>query len=196
MQPASQVVRLRVNADGTFGPPERSGKLRDIIASNAGLNPFMDRRLEKNGLTIEGVAVRGGRSFAGFRAPSLADGRTPVLAVTVASLFDGGDSGSVLYRLPLGRGRGVRDLALYDDGILVMAGPSGDGPGAYSIYRWDGASENVRLLGNLTAVTGKKGKRKAEALLPLDQKGSRLRVLILFDGRKEGAPVALEIPSP
>ena len=39
-------------------------------------------------------------------------------------------------------------------------------------------------------------KRKPEALLPLDEGASGLRVLILFDGKKEGGPMTIEIPRP
>jgi hypothetical protein len=45
-------------------------------------------------------------------------------------------------------------------------------------------------------VIGKNGKRKAEALLALDEGPSGLRALILFDGEKNGAPVAIEMPRP
>ena len=76
---ASQIVRLHVNADGTLGQPERTGKLREIIASVPALRPFLDRRLDENGLTIEGVAVKGGRLFAGFRGPALPQGTAAIL---------------------------------------------------------------------------------------------------------------------
>jgi hypothetical protein len=48
----------------------------------------------------------------------------------------------------------------------------------------------------LPASWESKEKRKAEALLPLDESPSSLRVLILFDGEKEGAPVTVTIPRP
>jgi len=38
--------------------------------------------------------------------------------------------------------------------------------------------------------------RKPEALLALDQSPYGLRALILFDGEKEGAPVAVNMPLP
>ncbi|MGA8970354.1 MAG: hypothetical protein WB499_14160, partial [Pseudolabrys sp.] len=50
---------------------------------------------------------------------------------------------------------------------------------AYAIYWWDGVSENTRLLRDLADVTGKDGERKAEALLPLDESTSHVRVLII-----------------
>jgi hypothetical protein len=190
---SSQIVRVAAHAVA----PEImvTGKLRAIIAANPVLSPFLDRRLDTNGLTIEGVAVKDGRLFAGFRAPSLDHGRAAILSVQLGALFGEDPAGAKLYRLPLGDGRGVRDLAAYGNGFMVLAGPA-TGDGAYAVYWWDGVSDNTRLLRDLADVIGKDGKRKAEALLPLDESPSRLRVLILFDGEKNGAPVAVKMPRP
>jgi hypothetical protein len=65
-----------------------------------------------------------------------------------------------------------------------------------AIYWWNGESEDVKLLKDLADVVGANGERKAEGLLPLDESASGLRVLILFDSEKEGAPVAVMIPRP
>lgn len=54
----------------------------------------------------------------------------------------------------------------------------------------------MKHLQDLADVFGKKDKRKPEALLPLDEGASGLRVLILFDGEKEGGPMTIEIPRP
>jgi hypothetical protein len=91
---------------------------------------------------------------------------------------------------------GIRDLAPFGDGMLVLAGPTSSDPGPYAIYFWDGESDDAKLLTDLADVVGKKGKRKAEALLPLDAGPSTLRILILFDSETEGAPVAVTIPRP
>ena len=69
-------------------------------------------------------------------------------------------------------------------------------PGNYGIFWWDGRTETVKFLKDLADIAGKKGERKAEALLPLDRTSSTVRLLILFDGEKEGAPVAITVPSP
>jgi hypothetical protein len=186
---SSQIVRLR--ADGTN--VEATPRLRDIIAAEPALVPFMDRRLENNGLTIEGVAARNdGTLFAGFRGPVLADNRAVVLSVNIDTLFGGSGTQHRIFRLPLGDGRGVRDLATLDGNILVLAGPVADGPGAYAIYLWDGQSETVRWLADLPFEPT----RKPEGLLALDRSSSKLRVLILFDGDKEGAPTPINIPAP
>ena len=191
---SSQVVRVSLHPHGAI--VTATGKLRTIIAADPVLGPFLDRRLEDNGLTIEGLAVKGGRLFAAFREPALDNGYAAVLSVSLDFLFGAGPANPKLYRLPLGNGQGVRDLAPYADGFLVLAGPAANGRGVYAIHWWDGTSENVRILRDLADVTAKNAKRKAEALLPLDVSPSGLRALIFFDGQKQGAPVAIEMPQP
>jgi hypothetical protein len=63
----SQIIRISASRDGNTPEIQSNNKLRDILAAEATLGPFVDKRLENNGLTIEGIAVRNGRLFAGFR---------------------------------------------------------------------------------------------------------------------------------
>ena len=193
---ASQIVRFRAGTDGAVSAIEHTGKLRAIMAAEPALAPYRDRRLDNNGLTIEGIAIRQGRILVGYREPTLSNGRAAVLSVAIAGLFGNAPPDARLFRLPLGEGRGVRDLAVFGDGVLVLAGPATSDPGPAAIYHWDGVSEEVLLLKDLAALVGDDGLRKAEALLPLDESPSGLRVLILFDGEKEGAPAAITIPAP
>jgi hypothetical protein len=193
---ASQIVRLRADGDDAEAIVERTSRLRSIIAAQPALAPFMDRRLENNGLTIEGIAVRDGSLIAGFRAPVLEDGRAAVLSVSLSALFDSGEPDARLYRLRLGDGQGVRDLAAYERGVLILAGPSADGAGPYAVFWWDGKSEQVRFLKSLSDLTANDPDRKPEAILPLDRSPSGLRVLVLFDGAREGGPIAVEMPEP
>ena len=131
----------------------------------------------------------------GFRGPVL-DERAIVLSAALDGLFGKQPPAHRLFRLPLD-GLGVRDLALYRNTILVLAGPVRNGPGRYAVYSWSGNNEDVRLLGDLSELTDDEGKRKPEALLPLDRTASgKLRVLILSDGPKEGAPTPVEIDAP
>src|SRR4029453_364273 len=74
----SQVVRITLKPGANvplesddIASTQRSSKLREAIAADPTLSRFLDRRLENNGLTIEGVAVIGNRLFSGFRGPSL-----------------------------------------------------------------------------------------------------------------------------
>ena len=192
---SSQVVRFRTTGeDGNASEIERTPRLKEIIAAEPALVPFMDQRLEKNGLTIEGIAIKDDRTLlAGFRGPVLDGNRAIVLSIGIDVLFGGSGTDYRLFRLPLGDGRGVRDLARFEDGVLILAGPVADGPGAYAIYAWDGESEKVRLLADLSSFDPE---RKPEGLLPLDKSISGLRVLILFDSEKEGAPTPIVIPAP
>jgi hypothetical protein len=193
---ASQIVRFRAGADGTVSAIERTAKLRTVMAAEPALASALDRRLENNGLTIEGIAIRRGRILVGCREPALSNGRAAVLSVAIEALFGNAPADARLYRLPLGEGRGVRDLAVFGDSVLVLAGPAMSDPGPAAIYRWDGESEDVLQLKDLAKLVGKDGTRKAEALLPLDESPSGLRVLILFDSEKEGAPADITIPAP
>lgn len=190
---SSKIVRFRA-VDGTAAKNEQTSNLRKAIADEPDLVPFLDRRLDENGLTIEGIAIKDATLFAGFRAPVLDNnGRAVVLSVPIDALFGSSAMQRRLFRLALGQGRGVRDLASFETGILILAGPAAAEPGVYAIYAWDGASENVRLLSELTQFAPK---RKPEGLLPLDKVGTKLRVLILFDGDKEGTPTPVTVPAP
>lgn len=192
---ASQIVRFRASAEeGAAGEIRHTRDLRKIIAAEPAFDPFRDQRLEKNGLTIEGIAIKDDATlFAGFRGPVLDNDRALVLSVPIDALFGGAAADYKLFRLALGEGRGVRDLATFETGILILAGPVADGPGKYAIYAWDGESENVRLLSELTEFAPK---RKPEGLLPLNKSAAGLRILILFDGDKNGTPTPVTVPTP
>ena len=193
---SSQIVRFRSDGARATGAIERTAKLRALIAQQPALRSYQDQRLENNGLTIEGIAVRRGRILVGFRGPTLKGSRAAVLSVAVDGVFGKAAPDARLHRLPLGKEASVRDLAAFGDGVLVLAGPIASGPGPFGIYWWDGESDNARLLKDLADVVGKSGKRKAEALLPLDEDAASLRVLVLFDGEKEAAPVVVTVPRP
>ncbi|MCA1510186.1 DUF3616 domain-containing protein [Bradyrhizobium sp. NBAIM01] len=189
---SSQVVRFRPDEKHSIAVDiERTPRLREIIASDQVLTPYLDKRLEDNGLTIEGGAVKEGRLYAGFRGPILEDTRAAIVSVEIDTLFGGRGTAHQLFQLPLD-GRGVRDLTTHGDLILILAGPAKDGAGTYAVYSWDGRTENVKLLAELSFQSS----RKPEALLPLTKRGLELRVLILFDGDKDGAPTPVNVTAP
>jgi hypothetical protein len=103
-----------------------------------------------------------------------------------------------LHRLNLGKRRGVRDLVEYENSFLVLAGPTHDpengevNDGDYSVVWWNGNGQ-LKRLGDLQSY-GRKV--KPEALLPLERRGDKLRVLVFFDGPDEGAPRPLEVDHP
>jgi hypothetical protein len=195
---SSQVIRIAADS-GTDNPTiQRTPRLKGLLVAQDILAPFVDKRLEQatNGVTIEGVAVRENRLFAGFRGPSMHNDQAVILSVTTGALFENEPPDPQLHVLPLGEGRGVRDLARFGKGLLVLAGPTAGEGGQYAIYWWDGSGKTVTLLKNLDEYHEDGEALKAEAIVPLGLTGSGLRVLVLFDGAKEGGPRAIEVAKP
>ncbi|TXN58082.1 DUF3616 domain-containing protein, partial [Methylobacterium sp. WL18] len=138
---------------------------------------------------------------AGLRGPVLADGSAAIVSVPLAGRFDGKPGAGTLATVALGpdshgQKRGVRDLVAVPDGFLILAGPMHDPEGGavaagdYTVFAWDGTGAPRKRLD----LPGYAKKEKPEALLPLDATADGHRVLVFFDGPKEGAPRALVLP--
>ena len=140
------------------------------------LAPYFGKPLQQNGLNLEGLAVRDGQMFIGFRAPHL-QGRTPVLEVAAKTLFTTPPDqwpAPKVHLLPLGNGQGVRDMTVVKDGILILAGESGSEPSEtfpkaenygedndFTLFHWIPTSGQPPVrIGHLPIVKG-----KAEGLL-------------------------------
>jgi hypothetical protein len=80
----------------------------------------------------------------------------------VEALFGEGAADAKLDLLKLGERRGVRDLAVLDDGILVLAGPTADKGESYAFW-WDGEGDSVRFLRDLSNITRGERERKPRA---------------------------------
>jgi hypothetical protein len=149
--------------------------------------------MDANGLNIEGLLVAGGKLYAGLRAPVVA-GEAFVVEVPVAPLFDTAmpltPSEVREHRLALGKGRGIRDLAPMPDGrILVLGGPAQDDDVDFALYVVDPAGDwTARRIGVLDDLPGPVSETKAEAVQVLSLSGSKLEVLVMFDGLKSGGP--------
>jgi len=191
---SAKIIRFRDDDQSEIAV---STGLMPYIVDQSELRSHVDQRLDENGLTIEGIAVSHGRLYAGFRGPSVKGNKAAILAINVDALFGGAQGTPELFLLKLGEGRGVRDLAQYEDGFLILAGPSGDDEGDYSVYWWDGTTNKVSPLDDLDFEVGSKSK-KPEAILALDENDGSLRVLVLFDGKgaKEGTPTVFRIKTP
>ena len=197
---SSKLVRLKSDsATGAIAPESamQSSALAKLIAAEALFAPSAGKELEDGGVTVEGIAVVGQRLFAGFRGPVIDDKSAVILSAALGHFFEGQAANATLHLLPLGPGRGVRDLAAFDKGMLILAGPMRDIGGTFTVYWWDGASNSAKLLIDLPDFVSDKGKQwKPEALLPLDRDASSVRVLVLLDSAKQGKPRALRIPYP
>ncbi|MGR6964411.1 GNAT family N-acetyltransferase [Geodermatophilus sp. URMC 61] len=121
--------------------------LREVLADDEHLGPFVPLPGKDNGLDVEGIAVTGPRVYLGLRGPVLR-GWAVVLELRPEvdpdaperlqlALFDDGRP----YRKHVLRlqGLGVRDLCPHGDDLLVLAGPTMELDGPVHVFRWHGA---------------------------------------------------------
>jgi hypothetical protein len=135
-------VRHRAASFGSHGTD-----LRDLLADDEHLGPFLPLPGKDNGLDVEGIAVAGSRVYLGLRGPVL---RGWAMVLELRPEVDP-DAPERLRLTPFGDGRpyrkhvlslhglGVRDLCPHGDDLLVLAGPTMDLDGPVRIHRWHGA---------------------------------------------------------
>lgn len=178
---------LRLRADGCLG--DGSGGSTDQMQHRPGVN-------------IEGLAVTGGRLYAGFRGPS-EGGVAPVFSVDAKALFEGGDAKPRLDRLSLGNRVGIRDMAVTRSSILLLLGPDDHEAGAgatWKVAEWaPGTAAAPKFLAVLDVreediAHGCVEEIKPEALVVLEESALRYRVVVLSDGVCDGGPLVFDIP--
>lgn len=128
---------------GCLQKTEKHNILIEALQDDRHLGPFLSFPLpsKENGFDIEGLAVRGNRVFLGFRGPVLR-GWAIILEIEVEELTPGnltlktiGASGRP-YRKHFVHldGLGVRELAFYQDDLIILAGPTLDMDGNLRIF--------------------------------------------------------------
>jgi len=188
-----QFFRFELSATGEPGPVEGPKSLRPALKADPVLNGFLEIASKENGIDIEGLAVKDGQMYFGFRGPVLRDGWVPVLVTT----WENAETIDVRY-VQLD-GRGIRDIAAVETGFLILAGPVGDGDTSYRVYYWSGADQ---LTGGLAAKPQRMaelsdlGEGKPEGLAVLSAQGRKYRVLIVFDGLPRGEATAWALSRP
>ena len=135
-------VRHRAASFGLHGTD-----LREVLADDEHLGPFLPLPGKDNGLDVEGIAVSGPRVYLGLRGPVLR-GWAVVLELRpevdpdaperlrLTAFDDGRPYRKHVLRL---RGLGVRDLCPHGDDLLVLAGPTMDLDGPVHVFRWHDA---------------------------------------------------------
>jgi Protein of unknown function (DUF3616) len=169
--------------------------VRPFLEDNPLLNRFIALPSKENGIDIEGIAYWQDSLYIGFRGPVLRENWVPVLKCRFGQPIDDPE----LRFVNLG-GRGIRDLAPVETGLLILAGPVGDGDGTHHIYFWNsedtlpGQSDTRTTEAVLTPLAKlPKGSGKAEGIVLLKEKRSSYEVLIVFDGEPLGAPTCFSI---
>lgn len=135
-----------IEGSGAMLPIDDNGnELIACLAEDQRFRPSLDLGDKENGLNIEGLAVRDGRVLLGLRGP-LIEGKAVILEIAVQqtkrqlALRTFGEGGAAFraHLLDLD-GLGIRDLAVDDAGLLILAGPNVSAPGPWFVWRWAGA---------------------------------------------------------
>ncbi|HEY3391281.1 MAG TPA: DUF3616 domain-containing protein [Lacipirellulaceae bacterium] len=175
-----RLFRIQLDDAGQLAAKE-SIDLRDILENDEILGPFLSVPGKENGIDIEGIAVKNGKLFVGFRGPVLRGNFVPVLAFR----FDEPDDYELLF-MQLG-GRGIRDLVAVEDGFLIVAGAIGDGDASYQLCLWNGEDgvpgeggwdSQIVKLGELATELG----IKPEGLAVSAETANEWRLLVVNDG--------------
>jgi len=172
--------------------------LSQHLGEAPGDTPNSDPNLSEpsHGVNIEGLAVSADRMFVGFRGP-VDEGGAIVLGLGVNALFAGAAQQAETYRLNLGAGQGVRDLAAVRGGILVLSGPERRNKVVPNpeFFFWEAGSGPARLV-RLGRLDGSGGKDNPESITVLEETDRDYRVLVLWDGDQGGRPMIVRVPKP
>lgn len=197
---AKRYTLCRLRVDPSTGMPTEDSvtvaSLASILENDETLGPYFAKPLQQKGVNVEGLAFRDGQLFVGLRNPNL-DGSAFVLEVRADEVFaNASRPSSVLHRLRLGEGLGIREIVAARQGFLLIAGNAGSEPSdtypqaqdyeegrGYLIYRWSGEGSEVQKIGAIPDPPG-----KAEAMTILEESAPSTTVVILFDGARNGAP--------
>lgn len=169
---------------------------------------YAETDLDRNGLTVEGLAILRDEALFGLRAPCIA-GQAFVVRTPLEPLFSHAPVTAKESPLALGHNVGIRDLAKVDDGVLILSGRSNDkdtkgafncdtsGPDAdpvAQVWLWSGNDGNAPE--NLGTLPGVSKSDKAETLLVLREDPTSYRVLVWFDGEANGKPKEYVVDKP
>lgn len=207
-----RIFRLRVDA-GTGVPNGLSvagsrvpaalevASLVGLLRVEPVLGPYFGKPLQQKGVNIEGLAVRDGRLYIGFRSPNL-DGQAFVIELRADDVFGNKPRPPyTLHRLKLGDGLGIREIVAARSGFLIIAGNAGSEPSEkyvesedyeqdrdFYLFHWSGKGPELHRIGPIPDVAG-----KAEAMTILEETPDQITVLILFDGPARGRPTVYRI---
>ena len=88
----------------------QTASLADVIRADPVLGTHFGQPLQQKGINIEGLAIRNGQLFVGFRNPNLG-GFAFVMEIRADDVFSGSSRPSyTLHKLQLGEGLGIREI--------------------------------------------------------------------------------------
>lgn len=191
-----KVFRFKLNSDtGKLESSIKQESLQAILEEDQVMSQFANIKHQKNGVDIEGIAVKADQLYFGFRTPVLQHNYVPVVVVKFKDI-DQTDKYDLRY-VNLG-GNGIRDLVAVDDGFLLLVDTAGGNDLDYQVYFWDGSDhssgvDTVSTIELLQKIPTKKNTR-AEGLTILRETALNYQVLVVYDGVAGGNPTVFEIP--
>lgn len=163
-------------------------------------------KVGQRGVNIEGVAIKEGRLYFGFRGPAFEDETTRILGVGAEDLFQVESPKAVVTKIKVGKGRGIRDLQAVKDGILLLLGPDDDKANKfkdYSIALWNALADEgdiakpkelARLDLSDVKLRDCDKEMKPEAMAVTEDEKAYYHIVILSDGLCDGGPLSFKIP--
>lgn len=189
------VFRFELDSDtGKLKSSIKRSSLATILEQDRILRQYVNVKHQKNGVDIEGIAVKKDRLFFGFRTPILQDNYVPIIAVKFEHLRR--NDKYELFSVNL-NGNGVRDMVSVDEGFLILADATGEDGDHFQVYFWDGLVNLPRLnpapqIKLLSRIPAKKNTR-AEGLTVLRETSSSYQIVVIYDSVAEGNPTIFEI---
>lgn len=163
--------------------------LKDAIARVPALRSHAGQALANNGVTIEGLGARDGQLFFGLRTPVDADGAF-ILEASAEALFSGSKFELTPHRVALGNGYGIRAIERFRDAFLLLAGTGYGAEMPPAVWLWAPGYAPKQV----TILDVPQGWKAEAMVLIADKPGKRPRVLVFFDGQKNGAPIEFRLP--
>lgn len=174
-------------------------QLMEALAEDKHLGPFIKMRIpsKDNGLDIEGLAVSGNRIFLGLRGPVLR-GRAVIVEIEVEDTEPGvlelkkiGDNGECYRKHFVNlNGLGVRELCLYGDNLIILAGPTMELEGSMQVFQlknllehsndtiWERHEDDLSVLFDLPFTPGVD---HAEGLALMPCLGYETALMVVYD---------------
>jgi hypothetical protein len=158
-------------------PLRGSGNLRKVLGRSPYLAPFMELPSKENGFDIEGLTNFRGKTYIGLRGPVIQN-IAVIPAVSIGADMRIVGSGTLLHFVDL-EGLGVRDLASWKGGILILAGPVSSANHPFRLFWWEPKrSAKIQRPHKLLAVPQEAD--HPEGICPLQREGKD-GLIVLYD---------------
>ncbi|WP_201842612.1 DUF3616 domain-containing protein [Microvirga zambiensis] len=162
-------------ADAAALPFKGKGSLRQRLARDAYLSPFLELPSKENGFDIEGLAVSRDHVHLGLRGP-LVDSIAVVVSLDITQDFQIKSTRTLFVDLG---GLGIRELVTERDAILILAGPVSSVRGPFRLYRWK-PQHTPTIQRPLELLTWPESSEKPEGICIMDR-GDRRELLVVYD---------------